>query len=95
MIHITFDIISCKFSNYPSKSSHNDISSCYSHCVFQPKVMSQVSPASSMPPATMSRSSEEEEPEIDVISSSDESEPIFVPREKEPVVIRGVGNITV
>ncbi|CAI2348921.1 unnamed protein product [Caenorhabditis sp. 36 PRJEB53466] len=57
--------------------------------------MSQVSPASPTPPAAVSQSSSDEEPEIDVISSSDESEPIYIPREKEPVVIRGIGNITV
>ncbi|CAD6188183.1 unnamed protein product [Caenorhabditis auriculariae] len=32
--------------------------------------------------------------EIDIISSSDEAEPIFVPRERDPIVIRGVGTIT-
>ena len=58
--------------------------------------MSQVSPAPSSAPPSASPSTDADEPEIDVISSSDdESEPIYIPREKEPVVIRGVGNITV
>lgn len=48
------------------------------------------------PAPSASVSSDGEEPEIDVMPSSDEeSEPIYIPKEKEPVVIRGVGNITV
>ncbi|CAP33507.2 Protein CBR-TAG-266 [Caenorhabditis briggsae] len=58
--------------------------------------MSQVSPAPSTAPPSASASSDVEEPEIDVIASSDdESEPIYIHKEKDPIVIRGVGNITV